>query len=382
MISISDSLIDYRYHSVTPQNVKTTYGDFDVLDFIISAPARKLVGGSVKLLFDVKVLNNDDVAVKCSYDGPTGLHSLIESINVSTAQQGQIENIRMYQRMISCTARASMAPEDLFNSAMVAEGRCPDQSVSDRLLKGFVPQDFNTQAYNDEVTTPLDGCLKLACCLNQMIGDNLLPLAKTGDITLSLTLPRTVSALWGNGTIGGDQVYQLSNVKLLFNTVLDDGKYAKNYTMKVKSDFKQSINSTFVALSSSVPIVADSCFLNFIRGDQENNSAYNSLQCQVLPGVSRVSFLFNDSFSEAITYELDNVVDWIATGVKAVKGTTAGDSDTSLIKQSGDDCFLLGLNFGQYIPLATTKFSINIESAVQSGTPYICYAHFNGLLSL
>jgi hypothetical protein len=79
---------------------------------------------------------------------------------------------------------------------------------------------------------------------------------------------------------------------------------------------------------------------------------------------------------------LDNVVDWISTGVKAVKGTTTGDSDTSLIKQSGDDCFLLGLNFGQYIPLATTKFSINIESAVQSGTPYIAYVHFSGLLSI
>jgi len=381
MISIADSLIDYRYHSVTPQNVKTTYTDFDVLDFIISAPARKLVGGSVKLLFDVKVLNNDVVTTKCSYDGFTGLHSFIESINVSTAQQGQIEMVRFYQRMNACTSRASMAVEDLFNSPMVAEGRCPSD-VSDRLLKGFVPEDFATQAYNDEVTTPLDGCLKLQCCLNQMMGDNLLPLAKTGDITISLNLPRTVSALWGNAAIGGDQTYQLSNVKLLFNTVLDDGKYAKNYVMKVKSDFKQSINSTFVALSSSVPIVADSCFLNFIRADQENNNAYNSLQCQVLPGVSRVSYLFNDSFSESITYELDNVVDWISTGVKAVKGTTAGDSDTSLIKQSGDDCFLLGLNFQQYVPLATTKFSINIESAVQSGTPYTAYVHFNGLLSI
>ena len=301
MISIADQLNDYRFHSVTPSNVKSEYSEFDVLDFVLSAPARKLVGGSVKLLFDVQVLNNDDVAVKCAYDGFTGLHTFVESLNVSTAMQGQIEQCRFYQRMVACTARASLAVEDLFSSHLVAEGRCPDSSVSDRLLKGFVPQDFNTQAYNGEVTTPLDGCLKLQCCLNSMMGDNMLPFAKTGDITLSINLPRSVSALWGNGDIGGDQVYQLSNVKLLFNTVLDDGKYAKSYVMKVKSDFKQSINSSFVSLSSSVPIVSDSCFLNFIRGDQENNNAYNSLQCQVLPGVSRVSFLFNNSFSEAIT---------------------------------------------------------------------------------
>jgi hypothetical protein len=119
-----------------------------------------------------------------------------------------------------------------------------------------------------------------------------------------------------------------------------------------------------------------------IRGDQENNLDYNSLECQVLPGVSRVSYLFNDSFSEAITYELDNQVDFISNFVKAVKSTTNGDSDTTLVSQSGNDCWGLGLYFGKYINLATTKFSIQIESAVNSGLPYVAFVHFNGIMTI
>ena len=382
MISTADSLNDYRFHSTTPMNVKDSYGEYDVLDFTLSAPMRKLVGGSVKLLFDVQVSNNTVLAKRCVYDGFSGLHGVIDSLNVSTALQGQIESIRMYQRMVACTARASMAKEDMFNSPMVAEGRCPDAIVSGDLLRGFVPFNFQAQPYDGDATTPLDTCLKLQCCLNSLVGDNMLPFAKTGDVVLSLALSRSISWLWGNPDIGGAQTYSITNVKLLFNTVADDGKYAKQYVMKVKSDYKQSINSQFSSLSSSVPLVCDSFYLNVIRGDQESNSAYNSLECQVLPGVSRVSYLFNDSFSEAITYELDNQVDFISNFVKAVKGTTSGDSDTTLVSQSGNDCWGLGLSFGKYINLATTKFSIQIESEVNSGLPYVAYVHFNGIMTI
>lgn len=381
----SNNLINsqIRYNSSNPQNLKPQgYTDYDILDFKISAPGQCLVGGSVRLLFDVSVLGNNTLNNFCAYDGYTGGHAFIESINTSTAAQGSVETIRFYQRQIACRARALLAPEDLFNSHLVAEGRCNDENISDVLLKGFVPTGFADQPYDLEETTALDVCLRLDFALNSFVGDNLLPLDRTGAITVSISLPRSASALFGNSNIGGDQTYVIKNPKLLYNTIADTGKNPKSHVIQVRSDFKQSINSTFVNINSTVPLTANAFYLNFIEASKENNNLYNSQQCEVLPGVQRVSYIFNDSFSQGITYELDNVVDYLSNFKRAVNSSNNGNSSLSLVANSANDCFGLGLQLGTYVDLRQQKLSINIESAVQSGVPYTAYVHFTGIATL
>lgn len=381
----SDNLINsaIRYNSTNPQNLKPQgYTDYDILDFVISAPGQCLVGNSVRLLFDVKVLGNDNLATRCSYDAYSGGNAFIESINTSTALQGSIETIRFYQRQVACRARALLAPEDLFNSHLVAEGRCNDEVISDRLLKGFVPTGYADEPYNEEVTTALDVCLRLDFCLNSFIGDNLLSLDRTGAITVSISLPRSASVLFGNDEIGGAQTYLITNPTLLYNTVADTGKNPKQSVMQVRSDFKQSINSSFVNINSTVPLTANAFYLNFIEAGKENNNQYNSQACEVLPAVSRVSFIWNNSFSQAITYELDNVVDYLANFKRAINGSNGGDSSLSLVANSANDCFGLGLQFGTYVDLRSQRLSINIESAVSSGVPFTAYVHFTGIATI
>lgn len=381
----SDNLINsaIQYNSTNPQNLKEGgYSDFDILDFKLSGPGRCLVGGSVRLLFDVQVLNNNNVETKCSYDAQSGGHSWIESVNVSAQNFGMVEQIRFYQRQVACRARAILAKEDLFNSSFVAEGRCCDEVISDKLLKGFIPTAFADNEYDGDVTKPLDVCLDLDFCLNSFLGNNLLPFDKTGDLTISISLPRSASCLWGNDTIGGAQTYKLTNVKLLYNTVQDSGKNGKSFTMVTRSDFKQTISSSFATISSMVPITASSFYMNFIRSDMENNSLYNSMQCQVLPAVNRVTFAWNDSQSQQITYQLENAVDYLNNFKAAISGTTAGSGDITLVENSANESFGLGLNFGSYVNLAQNKLSISIESAVQSGVPYTCYVHVVGVLSI
>lgn len=379
----ADNLINsqIRYNATNPQNLKPQYTDYDILDFKISGPGQCLVGGSVRLLFDVEVLNNDTLTKICSYDGYSGGHAFIESINTSTALQGSIETIRFYSRQIACRARALLAPEDLFNSHLVAEGRCNDEILSDKLLKGFVPMSYANEPYA-EGTTALDVCLRLDCALNSFVGDNLLPLDRTGAITVSISLPRSASVLFGNSDIGGAQTYLIKNPKLLYNTIADTGKNPKTHVMQVRSDFKQSINSSFVNINSTVPLTANAFYLNFIRADKENNNQYNSQACEVLPGVSRVSYIWNDSFSQAITYELDNVVDYLSNFKRAINSSSDGNSSLSLVQNAADDCFGLGLQFGTYVDLRQQKLSINIESAVQSGVPFTAYVHFTGIATI
>jgi hypothetical protein len=381
----SDNLINsaIRYNASNPQNLKPQgYTDFDILDFKITAPGQCLVGGSVRLLFDVKVLNNDNLATMCSYDAYSGGHAFIESVNTSTELQGSIETIRFYQRQVACRARSLLAPEDLFSSHLVAEGRCNDEVLSDKLLKGFVPVSFANEDYDAGATTALDVCLRLDCALNSFIGDNLLPLDKTGAITVSISLPRSASVLYGNNDIGGNQTYLITNPKLLYNTIADTGKNPKTHIMQVRSDFKQSINSSFVNINTTAPITANAFYLNFIEAGKENNNLYNSQQCEVLPLVSRVSYLWNDSFSQAITYELDNVVDFLSNFKRAINSSSSGTNSLTLVQNSTNDCFGLGLAFDSYVDLQSQKLAINIESAVQSGVPYTCYVHFTGIASI
>jgi len=380
----ADNLINsqIRYNATNPQNLKPQgYTDYDILDFKISGPGQCLVGGSVRLLFDVEVQNNDTLEKICSYDGYSGGHAFIESINTSTALQGSIETIRFYQRQIACRARALLAPEDLFNSHLVAEGRCNDEILSNSLLKGFVPMSYANEPYA-EGTTALDVCLRLDFALNSFVGDNLLPLDRTGAITVSISLPRSASALFGNSDIGGAQTYLIKNPKLLYNTIADTGKNPKTHVMQVRSDFKQSINSSFVNINSTVPLTANAFYLNFIRADKENNNQYNSQACEVLPGVSRVSYIWNNSFSQAITYELDNVVDYLSNFKRAINSSRDGNSSLSLVQNAADDCFGLGLAFQTYVDLRMQRLSINVESAVQSGVPYTAYVHFTGIASI
>ncbi len=376
-------LQNLKYHTTNPANVKDVYGEFDTLSFKLSGVGRKLVGNSLRLGFDVSITNNEDNNVICAYDPYVGGHAFVDTINTSFSNVGQIENVRYYQRMVAVKARASHAKEDFFNSDKVAQGQVCDATIADKLLKGYVPFSFNNAAFDADATTTLDLCIKPDFCLNQVLGPDMnIPFKKIGDIEITITLPRSVSCLFGNAEIGGDMRYELRNVKMYYQTVIDDNKESKQYTMRIKSDLKQSLNSQYCNVSSKVPIVADSFFASFIRADRENLPPLNSMVCERPPNISRLQFLWDDSASQQITFELINQVDYLNNFIKAINKTTDCDNDASIVMTAANDCWGLGLAFGQFINLANTKLSLNIASDVSSALPYTMYLHFSGILSV
>lgn len=374
---------DIRYHIAQCENVKDSYGEFDTIDFKLSYIGRKLVGGSVRLLADVEIVENT-LADLIAYDSMVGGHSFIDTATVSFQNVGQVENIRFYSRYVSAKAKASLAKDDLFNSAYVCEGRCPSDKMASAMLKGMIVVG-NQDVAQIEAFTPtgtsvkLDIAPKLDLCLNNILGDNLIPYSKTGDIFVSLTLPRNISILYGSSAIGASKTYKLTNMRLAYTTVVDDGKSAsKKFQMRTRVDLKQSIQSSYANISTKVPVIADSFFATFIETDKENNVLYNSLQNQRLPLVSRLEYLWNDSFSQEYTYELDNEQQILENYIKAIN-KTVGNNNANTNVIASNDSWGIGLSFGQFIDLSKSKIGINISSGVDSSNPYTCYLFFSGL---
>lgn len=371
---------DLRYHISQPENVKPTYGEFDTVDFKVSYIGRKLVGGSIRLLADVSVSGNVDLDELIAYDGFVGGHSFIDTATVSFQNVGQVENIRFYSRYVSAKAKASLNKDDLFNSAYVCEARCPSDVMASNMLKGMVAYNQDG-AYTAGFSKPLDIAPKLDLCLNNMLGDNLLPYAKSGDIYISLTLPRNVSVLYGSDAIGGAKTYSLSNIRLSYTTVIDDGKYSPKYAMRTRVDLKQSIQSSYANISTKVPVVADAFFATFIETAKENDVKYNSLQNQRLPLVSRLEYIWNDSLSQEYTYELDNEQQILENYIKAIS-KTIGNNDANTNVVASNDAWGIGLSFGQFIDLSKSKIGINISSGVDNTIPYTCYLFFSGVTQI
>lgn len=378
---------DLKYHVVQPENKKDVWEDYETVDFKISGLGRNLIGGSVRLLGEIDVNNNYDISNNTyastivSYDSLSGLHCIVDNVKTSFSNFGQVENCDHYSRFVASKARATLKKEDTFNSVYACEGRTPDDNLSNKLLKGLVQiTDDNQPILNTFIKSKLDFACKLDFCLNNMLGNNLLSLNKTGDIIISLQTSKVVQALFGVNSIGIDQLYKLYNLRLVYSSVADDGKKVQN-SMRVKASLKQSLQSTFSNISTKVPLVADSFFMSFIQQAHENDPVYNSAACEKIPLFQKLEITWNDNLSQQFTYAIDNEEEVLTNAIKAVS-KVAGDNEASLSKLAANDGYLMGLSFGSFVDLSKSKLGINIQSGIDSNVPYNVYMFFNGVLTI
>ena len=385
---------DLTYHITNPENHKPTYSEFDNVDFKVSFLGRALVGGSARLIGDVLVTDNLTLNPdgeppanlnRVMYDGYLGAHTFVDTLTTTFSNSGMVENIRFYPRYVSAKAKASLAKEDLFNSMYVCEGRTPSDQHADLMLKGYALDsasatiDPNT---DDGLTRKMDFAVKLDNCLNNFVGDNILPYTKTGDIIVSMTVPRSVSVLYGGADIGITQSLQFSNLRLVYSTVADDGKHNAKHTMRVKTDLKQTIASTNATIATKAPIVADSMFVTFIKQADENVALVNGMENQRLPLVQRVEFAWNDSLSQQYRYELDNEEEILGNYIKAINASMIAENNAGLNVLASNDSYGMGLSFGSFVDLSQSKISIRIESAVSNAVPFTAYLFFSGITTL
>jgi len=382
---------DIRYHSVQPLNFKPDgYTDFDNIDFQVACQGRKILGNSIRILGNIEVYA-DQVATNLDediyYDGLTGSHSWFQSITTSFQSFGQVENIQFYPNKVASKARAQLANEDLFQSEYACESRTPNGELTNALLKGLTCNDGLT--YVDDLNRKLDFAIKPDFCLNNFVvgTDSSLPYAKTGDINISLIVSRSVSVLYGGqasgvGTIGVDRNIKLTNVRLIFSSVGDDGKYAKQYSMVVSSSLKQSLQSSYATISANAPLaLCDRFWVVFVKQSDDTNPLANGLTTFRPPNVERVEYLYNDSFNGEFHYALINEEEILTNFVRAVNNVVV-DSQTSLNKLASNDGYGLGAKLGGYVDFRSNKLSINIQSGISSATPITAYMFFSGIISV
>jgi len=384
-----------RYHSVNPENTKEIYQEFDNIDFLMSAENRSFVAGSFRLCGNVQMVwpttpnpvvpgvVYQPLDIKTAYDGFTGSHCFVDRIDVSFQEAGNIENLSYYPRYQSCKAQATLAKEDLFNSAYTAENRVPSEKLSNAMLKGMCDiAHVSDTTLNSSFVTPLDFSLKLDFCLNNVINSAVVPYAKTGDLRLKLTLARNLSILFGDSRIGSEITYKLTNLRVLYQSVPDDGKYLPQYTMRVMTSIKSSMQSTYSNLSYKVPMVCDSFYATAILQSEEDNALVNGLQNERIPNVSELQIIWNDTMNQQITYSLVNEEEILNNFITAVKRSQVGSNNAGLNTLASNNGWGLGLNFGQLVDLSKTKLGLNIKSSISSGNPYVLYAFFSGILSI
>jgi hypothetical protein len=371
------------YHTALPQNNKPVYRANDVVDFRLSSNGRDILGGMIRVLFDVHVNYGpeaDPEPSKVAYDAFTGGHIFISRVDTELQNVGQIESIPDYNRYIASKAQASMIKETTFNSTNVCELRVADDTIACSMLKGTIKKAEEETNSLLGKTTDIDASLKLDFCLNNMLASPLIHYSKTGDITITLTLaPNT--CLFGDSTIGSSIFYELKNLRVFFMSVPPAAKLTP-MVMRLKWGTKQSLQSSYFSYSTSAPIeAADSVWATFIEQSSEDSPSHNSMKCERLPIVSQLQWLWNDSASNQITYVIDNeeeILDGFITAVSKDTGV-ANCNQNALASNKG---WGVGLGFSSPVNLTQTKLSINLASGIQSTNPYAMYLYFSGLMSI
>lgn len=366
-----------RNHLSEPENLKDSYAEYDTVDFRLSFSGRKLLLGSIRILSTIMFNNTvlpDDQEVY--YDGFIGGHNFIGEILVNTNNNGLIESIQEYPRLVGINRKATNTRNTLHNSQFVSELCVPDNNSTDMILKGI-----QAYTYSYTLKDSLDFSINPLICLNRPVNpsNNMLSYTKTGDIIITLRLNRNDNCFYGSDA--QNNPYQLKDLRLTFITVPDDGKN-EPVLMRQSIDLQQGVKSTFSTITTKAPTKACSgVVLSFLQNEKVSSFDYNYYQQEQLPNITSLQFLFNDSESRFITYEIKDPIEMRERALKAIRfqdGLTMATNE----QVASNDGYLIGVNFEQPLDLSMTKFTCQLTSAVTNTNPYTAYMFFLSSIAL
>ena len=93
--------------------------------------------------------------------------------------------------------------------------------------------------------------------------------------------------------------------------------------------------------------------------------------------VKSIKFMFNDSTTSGISYEITTQEEMIYRGLQALNGNK--NNDVQIQKIYANDGVIHGLNFGGAVNLATSKFNIQLSSDVTNANAYTMFCYFNSI---
>lgn len=370
------------YHEARPMNDSSAFGEFESIDWEIEDVGRKLMKNSIYVEADLEVFSSTNVVngtfSRIGLTRDIGFHSLYESWQVEAKSQN-IQNIQHYPRYANIIETGTGNISTCLTPMSQAEGKQISEESSRYVCQ--LSSCSHRTASNVVITKPANTCIKPKICLNSMAGDDY-SFAKNGAIRISTNLARNGSALHGRG-VGSTSSYRLTNVRLKYMTIPDDGKQGAMMMNSVVS-VKQSMNSQQSNLSVKVPAQAVSgVVVTYISQANETGLATDSYKLEKLPLVDEIQYLFSDSQSQYISYNVTDQQDMIKLGVNALSSAGIKVKANSF-KTNGDEGVLHGLDFQQSIDLSRQKFGLNLRSSSDklNSNPFSIYMHFLNVISL
>ena len=374
---------NFKYIEVLPSNQKSTYEEYDVVDFQVNFEDTKIVPNNFKISADLTIANVDGTK-NIFMDRLIGSHSLFSQFTVETQNQGILETFGNYPKYCKMLMETTTNNMDLFNSEHCVEMKTQTDDFMKQLLVGpklmnVVDGTTNTQN-NAGVGTILDFTMKPNICLNRVSGVNGISFKKTGNIILSLKLERNSNVFYGiDNTSANNVSYSLSNLKLCYSSFDDDGQNP-NMVMKVKTNLKQSVSSQLANVSTTVPlqnVLGVHC--SFLKQSSENSLILNTNQNEVLPDIQNLELLYNDS-DKFVNYQIKTRDEIIYHYIKSFQNT--GHNSATLSNLESNKAFGIGYKFDTPINFQQQKFSIQIQSGIDSNNPYVLYLFFSGVISV
>lgn len=379
---MSDSI---QYHQLLPENNKSSFVEFDNVDYVLSFEGRALNLGSVRLegVFDAQYNNlplssNDVVDASAintkdiKLDPLVGAHSVCESWTCEFSGN-IVENITSYPRYVKMASAATSGVDDMNNASAVCELKAPFPRMTNMLLQGPIG---NSDGTNQTKFLP-DFSIRPSICVNS--GRGLLPYSKSGDIRLTVTLARNFAVLYGLD-VNSQVDYKLRDLRLVYTTA-PEPKEMEPVMMRTKLNIKQSVQSRFANVQTKVPAVCSAVSCSFQVQDRENTATNNNLELNKVPLLTQTQFLFNDSTNTLISYLIKNNVE--VTGRFIDSFVDTGRNALSTNKLADNNGFGVGLNFGdEPIDLSNQKFSIQLTSGISSASPMVIYMYFHSMIQL
>ena len=368
------------YHSADPEALQSSYVEYNNVDFVINVgEGRSLVRNSVRIVGDVRVDATNGVRSTGGVylDHKIGIHAVVDSCQVTFngVGGGIKENIQNYPRWVAQSAIASLNEDDYLNASQQVELRCPNSVCSDYLAQG----EITAETGGTPIPSDMDFAFKPTCILNKMVGDHL-PFEKSGEIRLTINLARSIAALQGAKQVMGS-TYSLTKLRCSYQSVSTEGVWSDtNTSMRSVYNVKSSIQSGMANISAQVPAICDSVSCSFQRQDSENVIIKNNNSCQKVPGITDLQFLFNDSTSKYITYQMKDENEMLKRYIDSFKDT--GHNQVMLDTFRGNQGFGVGVDFTGFTDLSQQRFGVQLTSSILPTSPYNIYLYFHSLVQV
>lgn len=370
------------YHSARPLNDNSNgFGEFDSVDFEILDMGRKLMKNSVYIEADLVVNQSGTTEIATNafvgVNNNIGYHAFYESFSVDAKGQN-VQNLQSYGRYVNVVNTASSNMGSVFTPQGQAEGLQITEEAG-RYVCQAVFGDHTDAGH--EVTRPAQMCIKPKICLNSMMGDDY-SFAKSGAIRLSFNLARNGTALQGSGVTAATN-YKLQNIRLRYMTILDDGKQGPILMNSVTS-VKQTMNSEQGNFSVKVPSKAvTGLVVTYISQSNETSLVEDCYALESLPALDEIVYLFSDSQSKYISYNVTDKDEMLALGLEALAAGGVKCKVNSFQARASRN-IVHGLNFQSTVDLSSSPLAINLRSssAKIASDPRNVYMHFLTIIEL